>query len=130
MKLASHVSLCECDCKCKCMYHIECLCACIYYYVHLCVNGSTTSLIAGQLLEGESLFTYPEGRTYLDYAHPDHIPVFPDEAIARATPEVLAACGTNVECIFDAVETGDISVGVETMTTIGANLDDEAQACK
>ena len=81
-------------------------------------------------MEGESLFTYPDGQTYLNYSHPDHIPVFPDEAIDKATDEVLAACGTNKECIFDAVETGDISVGVETMATIVVNLDDEAQACE
>ena len=81
-------------------------------------------------MEGESLFTYPDGQTYLNYSHPDHIPVFPDEAIDKASDEVLAACGTNKECIFDAVETGDISVGVKTMATIEVNLDDEAQACE
>ena len=81
-------------------------------------------------MEGESLFTYSDGHTYLDYAHPDHIPPFLDDVIAGATPEVLAACGTNLECIYDSLETGDINVGLETMSTLGVNFDDEAQACK
>ena len=99
-------------------------------YIHVDVPLIHQFLSSGQLLEGESLFTYPEGRTYLDYAHPDHVPVSPDEVVAIATPEVLAACGTNKECIFDAVETGDISVGLETMGTIETNLADEAEACE
>ena len=84
----------------------------------------------GEILPEDSLFTYPEGMGPGNFSHPDHIPAFLDEVVANASPEVLAACGNNTECIFDASETGDISIGLETMATNNMNNDDQEQASK
>lgn len=111
MKLASHVSI-----------------------VHNLVYDSLKIIFfskTGQLSSTEeSLFTYREGQTYLDYAHPNHVPSFIDEVVAAATPNILEACGSNLECIFDATETGDINVGLQTKMTQENNLNDQAQSCK
>ena len=85
----------------------------------------------GQLSSSEeSLFTYRGGQTYLDYAHPNHVPSFVDEVVAAATPDILEACGTNQECIFDATETGNINVGLQTMMTQQNNINDQTQSSK
>ena len=84
----------------------------------------------GEILPDESLFTYPAGLGPGNFSHPYHIPAFLDEVVANASPEVLAACGNNTECIFDASETGDISIGLETMATNDINTNDQEQASK
>ena len=63
-----------------------------------------------------------------NFSHPDHIPAFLDEVVANASPEVLAACGNNTECIFDASQTGDISIGLETMAIDDNSKKDQAIA--
>ncbi len=87
-------------------------------------------VLAGQLDASESLFTYPEGLTAADFAVLDHDPPYLDEVVAMASAEVLQACGDNVECIFDTMETGDINIGLETMTMISIIDEDERLACK
>ena len=74
------------------------------------------------------MFTYPEGNTALDFAFPDHIPQFLDEVVATASVNVLTACGDSVQCIFDASQTGDISIGLETMIINVANVDYRQEA--
>lgn len=71
----------------------------------------------GQLQSGESLFQYPAGQTANDYAHPDHVPVFLQDIVNGADPQVVAACGSDSLCIFDAVQTGNTSIGIATMNT-------------
>lgn len=71
----------------------------------------------GQLQSGESLFQYPAGQTADDYAHPDHVPVFLQDIVNGADPQVVAACGSDSLCIFDAVQTGNTSIGIATMNT-------------
>ena len=63
-----------------------------------------------------------------DFSHPDHIPAFLDEVVANASPEVLAACGNNTECIFDASQTGEIGIGLETLAIDDNNRKDQAIA--
>ena len=96
-------------------------------YVHAFFSPLITT---GQIDSVESLFTYPVGTTAANFSFPDHIPAFLDEVIAGASPEVLAACGENIECIFDASQTGNISVGLATMETNEINNNDQMQACK
>ena len=84
----------------------------------------------GQITPEESLFTYPEGTSAEDYAHPDHVPEFLDEVISTATVEVLSACGDSVQCIYDASQTGDINIGLETMVTNEANVVYRQEASK
>ena len=71
----------------------------------------------GQLQPNESLFRYPPGQTANDYAHRDHVPVFLQDVANGADPQVVAACGGDRLCIFDALQTGNINIGVATMST-------------
>ncbi|XP_064385364.1 uncharacterized protein LOC135334155 isoform X9 [Halichondria panicea] len=84
--------------------------------------------LSWQLDASESLFTYPEGLTAADFAVLDHDPPYLDEVVASASAEVLQACGNNVECIFDSMETGDINIGLETMAMISIIDEDERLA--
>ncbi len=77
----------------------------------------------------ESLFTYPKGLTTEDFSVLFHDPPYLDEVVATASAEVLQMCGDNVECIFDSIETGDINIGLETMTMISIIDEDEKLAC-
>ena len=87
-----------------------------------------THSFTGEILSDDSLFVYPDGLGPGNYSHPYHIPAFLDEVVANASPEVLAACGNNTECIFDASETGDISIGLETMAIDDNSKKDQAIA--
>ena len=46
-----------------------------------------------------------------------------------ASEEVLDVCGDNLECIYDAAQTGDISIGLETMQADADNKIDQAISC-
>ena len=98
-------------------------------YVHVYFVILLTVVITGQVDALESLFTYIEGLTAADFAVLDHDPPYLDEAVANASAEVLKMCGDNVECIFDSIETGDINIGLETMTMISIIDEDEKLAC-
>ncbi len=76
------------------------------------------------------MFTYPDGMSTDDYQFPDHNPRFLDEVVAIATPDILLACGGNKMCIYDAVETGNIDVGLDTMEIIDVIEEDERIACE
>ena len=101
-------------------------------YIEIIKWWSCTAVLfafTGQLDASESLFTYPEGLTAADFAVLDHDPPYLDEVVASASAEVLQACGNNVECIFDSMETGDINIGLETMAMISIIDEDERLAC-
>ena len=69
----------------------------------------------GQITAEESLFFYRDGESTASLARPDHVPLFADELnISSLSQEIRDACGTNLECIFDAVETGSIAFGQQT----------------
>eukprot|EP00117_Sycon_ciliatum_P009054 scpid1187/ scgid4064/ Laminin subunit alpha-5; Laminin-10 subunit alpha; Laminin-11 subunit alpha; Laminin-15 subunit alpha len=71
-----------------------------------------------QVNSSESLFMYSNGKTYLNYTHPDHVPVFSDEVNASAFPaDVRAACGNNTICLYDALESGDVTLGQASQST-------------
>ncbi len=83
-------------------------------------------MFTGKVGASESLFTCLTGA---DFTVLDHNPPFLDEVVANASSEVLEMCGDNVECIFDSIETGDINIGLETMTIISKIDEDEKLAC-
>ncbi len=87
-------------------------------------------IITGQIRPDESVFTYPEGNTALDFAFPDHTPEFLNDVVATASVEVLTACGDSVQCIFDTSQTGDISIGLETKLINEANVAYRQQASR
>ena len=57
-----------------------------------------------------------------DFSFPNHVPGFLDEVLAGASPEVVDVCGSDSMCIFDATQTGDLAIGIETMTLIETDL--------
>ena len=80
----------------------------------------------GLIEEAESLFTYPTDLSTDDFIFSNHVPIFVDEI--QASPEVLAACGDNERCIFDASQTGNLDIGLDTMQTDETNMDDQLNA--
>ena len=82
----------------------------------------------GQIRPEDSLFTYPEGKTASDFAHPEHMPVFLDEVVAAADQDIISACDGDRECIFDTCQTGDLSIGLDTKATDEQIIDDQNQA--
>ena len=86
--------------------------------------------IAGQIDPEASLFTYSPGLSALNYSFPNHEPAFLDEVVAGASQEVLDACGDNVLCIFDASQTGNTEIGMQTTTIEETNVANEETASK
>lgn len=71
----------------------------------------------GRIEPDDSLFTYPDGTTAQDFQHPDHMPVFLDDVLANAPQHINDTCNNNTDCIFDAIQTGDLSMGLQTMAS-------------
>ena len=65
-----------------------------------------------------------------DFSNPSHLPAFLDEVLSTASDETRALCGDNPECIFDATETGNMDIGLETLQTNQENNNDQMIACK
>ena len=85
---------------------------------------------SGEITADSSLFTYPYGLTAANFSFPDHMPRFLDEVVANASADIIALCGDNAECIFDATETGDTNIGLESLSTNQENTNDQMIICK
>lgn len=85
---------------------------------------------AGEIEPSSSLFTYTGELTAADFSYPQHEPVFLDEVIHLATEEILQLCGDNAECIFDAIQTGNTDVALDTLEMDTANSNDQMITCK
>ena len=59
------------------------------------------------------------------FSHPEHEPVFLDEVIDSASDEILQLCGDNAECIFDAIQTGNNEIGLNTLETDNNTVNDQ-----
>ncbi|XP_062511306.1 mucin-like protein [Corticium candelabrum] len=70
-----------------------------------------------QVFQNESLFYYDDGNDVTTFSDPNHIPVFPDEAVSRYTGEQRTACNDDPQCLFDTFETNDPEIGQETLVT-------------
>ena len=79
-------------------------------------------VIIGLIDPDESRFTYPPGMTARDFSFPGHVPDFLDEVLAGASQEVMDECGSDSMCVFDATQTGDLAIGIETMTRIETDI--------
>lgn len=73
---------------------------------------------------------YPDGLSPANFSNPDHMPQFLEEVLENASDDIKSMCGNNVECIFDAIETGDTNIGLETLNTNQNNNNDQVIACK
>lgn len=58
----------------------------------------------------ESMFTYPIGKTYNDYAVPSFTPNF----VAPVMSDDNAVCGGNFDCMYDLQTTGSIEIAMLT----------------
>ncbi len=50
--------------------------------------------------------------------------MFVDEVVENAPSDIVEMCGGNIRCIFDATQTGNIDVGLNTMNTEDTNMED------
>ena len=91
----------------------------------MCVILCLNSHLLGLIDPGDSLFTYPTGLTAANYSFPNHMPDFVDEVTARASSDVQEQCGGNTRCIFDATQTGNLEIGINTMVTDEINEEDQ-----
>merc|ERR1712002_324764 len=77
----------------------------------------------------ESIFTYPDGKSWDDYNDLDFVPPFLDELLANATEakrnEVLAQCGDDRECQFDSLAVGT-EFGAQSAATGSARAEQQA----
>ena len=87
-------------------------------------NYSILVSLAGQIIEIESLFTYPAGTSFSNFTFPDHIPPFLSDVVGNASAEIISNCNNNPQCIFDTVETGNSEIGAETLNIINSNKED------
>lgn len=60
----------------------------------------------------ESLFQYGDELSYLNYSHPEFVPMFTDEVDTGRLNEAIQKCGSNASkaCIADYLATGDIAL--------------------
>ena len=65
-----------------------------------------------------------------NFSNPDHMTTFLDEVVEGASNETRALCGDNAQCIFDATETGNMEIGLETLQTNQENVNDQIVACE
>ncbi|XP_033098103.1 uncharacterized protein LOC117102007 [Anneissia japonica] len=81
-----------------------------------------------RLTENESEFVYPPGMNYDDFNDKSFRPTFLDDLKANADADLLQqatdVCGSNTECLFDALATKNIEVGMNTKTTDEDNIND------
>ena len=72
---------------------------------------------SGQINQSQSLFTYAQNESVDTFAKPDFLPMFIEnitwfnETVRQAA---LTQCGDDIECLFDAAATNDVSVGLVT----------------
>lgn len=87
-------------------------------------------LRVGQLNASETLFTYPSGATYLNYSNPNHEPRFSDEIDPSDYVNYTHACNGSAVCLYDALESGDITLGQMSASTTSSLAQSESAARK
>ena len=63
----------------------------------------------------ESLFYYKPGESISTFSFPDHVPIFADELLERATEQQRELCNDDPSCLFDLLETNDPSIALGTL---------------
>ncbi|XP_031569003.1 uncharacterized protein LOC116303577 [Actinia tenebrosa] len=85
-----------------------------------------------QVTESTSLFTYKEGESINTFSNKSFEPMFiEDFTFANETlkQEALAKCEGDVNCLFDAALTNDVTVGTSTKI-VGSNFKNDSEALK
>jgi len=90
------------------------------------------TLLSGQILSEESIFTYEPGENMTKFSDPNHVPPFLDEISSSLMENstLTDVCGDNVECLFDFSQTGDIEVGMVAMAVENETAIEMQEACK
>ena len=83
-----------------------------------------------QIVESESLFTYPGGYSAANYSNTTYLPAFLEDVLANVSAAVKAACNNNPSCIFDYALTGNMAIANATLGTITQNAMNNIIACK
>ncbi|XP_071944594.1 uncharacterized protein [Antedon mediterranea] len=82
-----------------------------------------------RLSEEDSMFVYPSGMSYEDFNDESFQPLFLDELKATADSQLLQEaedrCGLNRQCLFDALATKNVDIGVNSKLTDETNLENE-----
>ena len=94
------------------------------------LQSYTSITYIGLIDPAYSLFTYPSGMSAADFSFPDHVPLSVDDVVAGASQEARDSCQGNVKCIFDATQTGNLEIGLNTMQTEDVFIEDQRIACK
>ena len=79
------------------------------------------------MITDESFFNHQEGEGPLDFHDSSWVPAFTSDVLASADAAVLESCTPDgatqpvEQCVFDAEQTNDISIGRATLNTINDN---------
>ena len=86
----------------------------------------------GQITSEESIFTYGPNENVTTFSDPSHAPPFLDEILSdlMENSTLTDVCGSNVECLFDFDQTGDVEVGMAAMTVENETATEMQEACK
>jgi len=81
------------------------------------LNDCNQLILLGQITEEESIFTYASNESVSTFSHPNHMPPFMDEINSRLEENsaLVEICQNNTQCLFDADQTGDVNVGMDTL---------------
>ena len=79
-------------------------------------------LLTGQITANESLFTYENGESVNTFSDPGHIPPFLDDILLDSNLTLFTTCMNSAECVFDTMQTGNISIGLATLETHSVTL--------
>lgn len=87
--------------------------------------------IKGRTSVEESIFWYDDGLSQVTFSFPDFEPTFIDEANPDLVHEAEGICGTNAQCVFDYIVTGNRDLAVETATTeeVVTTVTEELSTC-
>ncbi|XP_071948198.1 uncharacterized protein [Antedon mediterranea] len=82
-----------------------------------------------RITEEESLFTYDDGRSYSNINDLTFEPTFLSDLIAENENTDLysnaqATCGSNMQCLFDALATKNVNIGANTLNTDQVIIED------
>ena len=67
---------------------------------------------------------------YSDFYFPNHIAPLLSEVVASASDDIKTMCNDNEQCIFDAVQTNNLGIGMGTLDSITDNANDIMIASK
>ena len=68
----------------------------------------------------------------MTFSDPSHMPPFLDEILSSLTQNstLTAVCGSNIECLFDFAQTGDLEVGMAAMEFENETAAETQDSCK